>query len=220
MDRAEFIKERRQISQRRYDTMWAPVYDSDWGGYINPTHQAFITKLLEGCKPGGLILDAACGTGKYWPLILASGRRVYGIDQSGGMLAQANTKHPEVQTARLGLQELAAVNEYDAITCMDAMENVFPEDWPVIMANFHRALKPGGWLYFTVELPEKDKMDSALEKGLALGLPVVPGELAYEGSYHYYPENEKVRTWTVEAGFQILEEGEGDDYLHLLTRRD
>jgi hypothetical protein len=30
--------------------------------------------------------------------------------------------------------------------CVDAMENVFPEDWPQVLANLRRALRPGGHL--------------------------------------------------------------------------
>ena len=94
------------------------------------------------CPDHGIILDAACGTGKYWPSILQTGRSVRAVDQSAGMLAQASAKYPDVPTRKLGLQELDYEQAFDGIICMDAMENVFPEDWPLVMANFHRALKP------------------------------------------------------------------------------
>lgn len=219
MDRTQFIKNRRQISETRYDTLHAVAYDENWGT-IHPSHQTMLAKLLERCPSGGLILDAACGTGKYWPSILASGRQVYGIDQSRAMLAQAKAKFPQVPTEKLGVQELTASSEYDAAICMDAMENVFPEDWPLVLANFHHALKPDGWLYFTVELPGSEDLEGALEQGLAQGYPVVAGEFAHEGSYHYYPTREKVRDWVLEAGFQISEELEGDYYLHILAHRN
>jgi hypothetical protein len=37
---------------------------------------------------------------------------------------------------------------------MDAMENVPPEDWLLVLSNFHRALKEHGYFYFTAETIE------------------------------------------------------------------
>lgn len=42
-----------------------------------------------------MVLDAACGTGKYWPMLLGAGLRVMGVDQSQAMLDVATRKHPE-----------------------------------------------------------------------------------------------------------------------------
>ena len=41
---------------------------------------------------------------------------------------------------------------------IDAMENVTPEDWPPVLANLRRAVRPGGHLYLTVE--EADEASS------------------------------------------------------------
>jgi ubiquinone/menaquinone biosynthesis C-methylase UbiE len=60
--------------------------------------------LIESTPPQGHILDAACGTGKYFAMILAGGRRITGADQSGGMLAQATAKHPEVDVRKVGMR--------------------------------------------------------------------------------------------------------------------
>ena len=76
------------------------------------------------------MLDAACGTGKYFGMVLEAGRRVVGNDQSAGMLARARARFPAVPLERVGLQELAFNGEFDAVMCIDAMENVPPEDWP------------------------------------------------------------------------------------------
>ena len=85
MDRSEWIEERQHLALERMDTLHAPVYDENWG-VISPAHAKFMEKFLELCPPNGLILDAACGTGKYWAMILARGRKVFGIDYSKGML--------------------------------------------------------------------------------------------------------------------------------------
>jgi hypothetical protein len=102
---------------------------------------------------------------------------------------------------------------------MDAMEIVFPEDWPLVMGNFHRALKPGGLLYFTVELIGADELRASFDAACQQGLPVVEGEWAHEDGYHYYPAIEQVRSWAGAAQLDILEETVGDEYHHFLAQK-
>jgi 2-polyprenyl-3-methyl-5-hydroxy-6-metoxy-1,4-benzoquinol methylase len=166
-----------------------------------------------------VILDAACGTGKYWPLILSSGRSVLGMDQAQEMLNRAHAKSPDVPIRKQGLQELADLGDYEGIVCIDAMEYIPPEDWPVVLRNFHQALKPGGLLYLTVELPVEEEARAAFETAVNMGLPVVTGESAHEDGYHYYPSIAQVRDWIGRADFRVLEEVVGDDYHHFLIRR-
>ncbi len=219
MDRPTWLKEQRRRAEERMDTLFAPIYDQNWGGYINESHRMVLDRFLNLCPPGGTILDAACGTGKYWPIVLASGRTVHGTDQSRQMLLRAQAKFPDMPAEKLGLQEMRFVEVFDGIICMDAMEVVPPEDWPLVMENFHRALKPEGYLYFTVELIDAGELQDALRAARDRGLPVVEGEWAPEDRYHYYPKIEQVRTWAQAAGFAILEEAVGDDYHHFLARK-
>jgi len=110
---------------------------------------------------------------------------------------------------------------------MDAMEFVPPEDWPIALERLHRALRPDGWLYLTVELSTEDQVRAANEEARRSGLPVVAGEVMWEqpdGYYHYYPTMDQVRSWFADAGFTIEQEAEGpwhDDeyaYHHVLAR--
>jgi len=225
MNRVDWLKEKRRLAEERYDNLWAPIYDENWGG-IDPVHQRFVTQLANACPIGGSILDAACGTGKYWPTLLASGRKFAGIDQSQKMLDYANSKFPQVAVEKLGLQELSYQSAFDLIICMDAMENVFPEEWPSVLANFHRALKPLGQLYFTVELLDREQLDHDYQAGLEQGLPVVYGESAvgvgepgYAGGYHYYPSMDQVRQWLGAAGFHIKGEEEANLYHHFWVEK-
>jgi ubiquinone/menaquinone biosynthesis C-methylase UbiE len=223
MDRQAWLRERRRTAEERHDTIHAFTYDDQYGE-IGDTHRRFVTDLVEGCPPGGTVLDAACGTGKFFGLVLDAGRRVVGTDQSTGMLARARARHPAVPLERVGLQELAFEAEFDAVMCIDAMENIPPEDWPRVVANLRRALRPGGRLYLTVEEPDPAVLDRVQADAAARGLPVVPGEMAEEGAgYHYYPSREQVARWLEEAGLAVeaedrSDEGDGYGYLHLLAR--
>jgi ubiquinone/menaquinone biosynthesis C-methylase UbiE len=218
VDRRAWLAERRRVATERYDTLHAATYDQQEWGAISPTHRRFVDQLIQRCPPGGRILDAACGTGKYFGMVLDAGRQVVGTDQSAGMLAQARAKHPEAPTETVGLQELAFDAEFDAVMCVDAMEQVFPEDWPPVLANLRRALRPGGHLYLTVELIDEQELEQAFAEAVASGLPVVRGELTSPGGgYHYYPSLEQVAEWVRDAGLEPLEDGVGDEYYHLLA---
>jgi SAM-dependent methyltransferase len=225
VDRATWLRERRQTAEERHDAIHAFTYDDEFGE-IGPIHARFVADLLERCPAGGTVLDAACGTGKYFAMVLDAGRRVVGTDQSTGMLARARARFPAVPLERVGLQELDFEAEFDAVMCIDAMENIPPEDWPRVVANLRRALRPGGHLYLTVEEVDDDQeLDRALADATAQGLPAVRGELAERGAgYHYYPSRDQVRSWLEEGMLTVVAEeysaGDGYGYLHLLTRPD
>jgi SAM-dependent methyltransferase len=215
-DRTGWIAERRRINESRMDSLFAPDYDDHWG-QINPVHRAMIMKLLDLCPPGPRVLDAACGTGKYWPLLLDRGASMTGVDQSGGMLRQASAKFPDIPVAKIGLQELTFDAEFDGAMCVDAMENVFPEHWPVVLSRLKQAIRPGGPLYLTVERPEEDLAET-FAAALAEGLPVVSGEYLKNGGYHYYPDLSLVEGWIESAGLLLADKATGDGYHHFLLR--
>jgi SAM-dependent methyltransferase len=220
VDRRSWLRERRQTAEERHDTIHAFTYDERYGE-IGPVHRRFVADLLERCPPGGIVLDAACGTGKYFGMVLDAGRRVVGTDQSTGMLARARARFPAVPLERVGLQELAFDAEFDAVMCIDAMEHVPPEEWPAVVGNLRRALRPGGHLYLTVEQVDDEELDRVFAEATAAGLPVVRGEEAGEG-YHHYPSREQVGDWLEEGMLGVVAEevspGDGYAYLHLLTR--
>lgn len=219
IDRATWLRERRLWNEVQMDTIYARQYDERLGAHINESHRATLARFLDALPAQPDILDAACGTGKYWSLLLARGCLVTGTDQSARMLARAYEKHPGVPVHHLGLQELAYHDAFDGVMCMDAMENAFPEDWPLLLGHFARALHPQGGLYITVEVESEEELRIAYEAGQLLGLPLVYGEYAYHGGYHYYPTDEQTRAWLDGSGFTLTETADGHGYLHYLARR-
>ncbi len=221
--RRAFLDERRRSHERRLDAIHAPTYDANWGE-IFPSHRDALDRLLALTRPRGTVLDAACGTGKYWPIVLGSGRTVVGVDQSGGMLAEAHAKHPSVPVGKVGIQEMAFDGVFDAVICVDAIENVGPEDWPVVLERLRAAARPGAPLYITVELIDETEARDAYEAAVARDLPVVPGEHVMdvgggEIGYHFYPDDDSIRRWLADAGLELLDSRDGDEYRHLLLRR-
>ena len=223
MDRNTWLREMRRECEEKYDTLWAPDYDEKWGLYSNLTHQQFLQEFLSLLPQGCRILDAACGAGRYEPFLLEKTSSIVGIDQAQGMLARAKAKFPGLQFAKIGLQEIPYQEMFDGAICMDAIENVPPEDWPLVLGNFHRALKQGGYFYFTAETIEnadENEIKEAFERAQQAGLPVVYGEWPDEEVYHYHPTNQQVRDWAQQAGFEILKEGNGEIYYyHILLQK-
>jgi SAM-dependent methyltransferase len=224
-DRRAWLRNLRRVNEQQEDAL-AADFDTHWG-QIEPTHRAFVERFLQLLPPAGRVLDAACGTGKYFPMVLASGRRLLGVDHAGAYLANAAAKFTQVPTDQHDLQDLPYRDEFDGVLCVDAMEFVPPEDWPVVLERFRRAQRPGGWLYLTVELAREDQVRPANQAARSSGLPVVDGEVIWEepdGYYHHYPSLQQVRAWLADAGFAIVEEAEGPwhaegyAYHHVLAR--
>jgi SAM-dependent methyltransferase len=214
-DRIAFLAERRALSVQRFDTLHSPHYDQYWGA-ITATHADFVGRLARRVRVGGEVLDAACGTGKYWPVLLAAGLRVMGTDQSAGMLDQADRKYLDVPVRVLTLQDLAAtadlLGRFDGLLCVDALECVAPEHWPAVAAGLASTMHGGAPAYMTVEL-RPGPLPAAADPRQ------VPGEVIEDDSYHYYPSRPQVRQWLDTAGFAVGEETGDDGYWHLLLTR-
>jgi SAM-dependent methyltransferase len=241
MERAEWLKQMRDKAEALYD-QFSPQYWVSMGVGANETHREYVQKFLARVAPRSTLLSTACGAGRYDGLLLEAGHSVVGIDQSAGMLARARERFPGVRYEKIGLQEMDFREAFDGVICMDAMEHVYPEDWPGILRRFRQALKPGGVLYFTVDLGGADRVEQAYARAKARGLPavfgevadevdltceqaralgvsVVPGEMADVAVYHYHPPLEQVRAWLAEAGLAIEEEGTGNGYEHFVVRK-
>jgi ubiquinone/menaquinone biosynthesis C-methylase UbiE len=221
MDRLTWLAERRAAVVACYD---AEASDYDDLDYPNEPQRKWVTRLLDSCPAGGTVLDAPCGAGRYFPMVAAAGLRVTGADQSAGMLAQARARGIASSLVQAGLQELPYAGEFDAVMTIDAMENICPEDWPVVLANLHRAARPGGLVYLTVEEIAESKIDEAFELLASRGLPAVRGEVTEGGvaGYHFYPGRDQVISWIGAEGLEIIGEDFGQEdgwgYRHFLLR--
>jgi ubiquinone/menaquinone biosynthesis C-methylase UbiE len=222
MDRATWLADRKAALIATYDDE-APTYDAN--PYPVPLHAAWVDRLVATVPPGGLILDAPCGTGRWFSRVVDAGRRVVGVDQSPGMLAQAAAKGLAEWTELGRLETLALDRDVDAAMTIDALENVTPEQWPVVAANLHRVVRAGGHVYLTLEELDGAAIEDAYRDGLGRGWPLVRGEVI-EGDtagYHYYPGRERALGWLTDAGFEALDDAfdqqDGWGYRHVLLRR-
>jgi SAM-dependent methyltransferase len=220
MDRRAWLNAQRAGIEERYDRLYAPTFDDD--SPVSSTHLGFVKRVIESCPPGGAILDAPCGTGRYFEQILTAGRTVVGIDQSAGMLARARAQHRDVVLEKRSLHELQFVDDFDGAMCIDAMEYVFPEDWLLVLGNLHKAVRGSGLIYLTIEQVDEEELANVFAEARAEGLPVVYGENLRRGGYHYYPSPDRVSAWFADEGLEIVGEdvshGRTYSYRHLLVQ--
>jgi 2-polyprenyl-3-methyl-5-hydroxy-6-metoxy-1,4-benzoquinol methylase len=239
MERADWLKQMRSKAEALYDHL-SPNYWVAYGLQVSETHRTFLQKFLERVTPGGAVLSAGCGAGLYDGLLLDAGHPVVGIDQSEGMLRRAREHFPQVIYEKISMQEMAFRETFDGVICMDALEHVCPEDYPLILGKFQEAMKPAGVLYFTVDSTPSIELETSYERAKAQGLPVVYGEVVDQVNeaieqviasdqpigdledaavYHFYPSLEQARTWIKQAGLTFEAEGEGDGYHHFVAMK-
>jgi SAM-dependent methyltransferase len=206
MERQGWLAERQAALVVGYDADAATYGDEE---YPWDMQREWVARMLRLIPPVGTVLDAPCGTGKYFPMLAAAGHRVTGADQSAGMLARSRARGIAFSLEHTSLQDLSYVRRFDAVLTIDAMGHIPPEDWPGVLANLHRAVRPGGLLYLTLQELDQHHIERAFESLSARGLPTVRGELAEPDApgYHYYPGRDQAVDWLRQQRLAIVDEG-------------
>ena len=153
MDRKKWLEHMRDEAERLYNHVvdrWDVQTDEELARSRDQATVQYIQKLLQHMQPQSTMLSAGCGTGDYDGLLLEAGHTVVGTDFSERSLDRAKKQYPAIRYKKVEHHRLDFRNEFDGAMCIDALEHVFPEEWPIIMHRFREAIKPGGMLYFTV----------------------------------------------------------------------
>lgn len=104
---------------------------------------------------GKVILDAACGPGKYAEILLAKGATVKGFDMSPTMVSLAINRNKGKGTFFVHdfSQPFHSIadSSCDIVLCALALHYI--EDWTLTIQEFHRVLKPNGMLVISIEHP-------------------------------------------------------------------
>ena len=97
------------------------------------------------------VLDAGCGTGLCGPLLKPYARSLIGVDLSGGMLARARSRtiYDDLIEAEIGRFLTERPAQFDVVASADTL-CYFGDLVPIVQAA-KSALRPRGWLAFTLE---------------------------------------------------------------------
>lgn len=124
-------------------------------GYRAPeVLMGFLDEVLPSTPASLDVLDAGCGTGLCAPLVRERARQLVGVDLSGGMVDKARARggYDALEVAELTAWLGARHDAFDLVISADTLV-YFGELGPVLGAAAG-ALRPGGWIGFTLEAIE------------------------------------------------------------------
>lgn len=148
-------------AKKPYDALGI-IYDA-LGHHDYAAWGAYLAGLLAdfGIKPGGRLIDAACGTGGITLELFRSGYSVLGVDISQQMLTEAAGKAMKAGAAitfvRQDIRAMRVHRPADGIVCACDAVNYLLEDKGLasFLACARRSLRKGGALLFDVSSEEK-----------------------------------------------------------------
>jgi ubiquinone/menaquinone biosynthesis C-methylase UbiE len=124
-----------------------------WEGYAAMPHMheggrgrlRYVAARVRGLQPAK-VLDVGAGKGELMEELKASGIEALGVDAAP---ASQQVEKGDVRALRW------PDGSFDAVTCVETIEHLVPEDCPKLLAELKRVVKPGGHLVLTTPADEK-----------------------------------------------------------------
>lgn len=129
-----------------------------YAGRTRELGQARLRRFAELIPAGGQVLELGCGGGQDSEALLALGLDVSPTDGSPELAAQA-AKRLGRPVSVLLFEYLAAESAYDGVWANACLLHVPRPALPAILANIHRALRPGGAFYASFKAGEAEGRD-------------------------------------------------------------
>lgn len=149
-----------EIESREKEKRTLSYYDENASAFCEGTRNADMSEMRgrfqQYLKPGALILDAGCGSGRDSKAFMESGYRVVAMDGSKEMCRQASKYlGHEVQCRRF--EEIDERNVYDGIWACASLLHVPYELLPKVIAKLVDSLVDGGVLYASFKYGEEER---------------------------------------------------------------
>ena len=196
-----------QTTRAAYDTV-APDYaellrtELDRNLFERAMLAAFAELVRAPGAAEGPVGDLGCGPGRVTAHLEALGVDAFGVDLSPGMVAVARKEHPGL---RFEVGSITALDLGDGtlggIVAWYSVIHTPPQQQPVVFAEFHRVLAPGGYALLAFQVGDEIRH---LEHGYGHAISL--------DAYRLRPE--RVTELLAEAGFepvaQLVREPEGE----------
>jgi ubiquinone/menaquinone biosynthesis C-methylase UbiE len=132
--------------QLAYYRARAPEYDAPVAGVTRLVARA--TPLLQRLGPCRQILELACGTGTWTPVLLTIGQEITAIDAAPEMLQIARQKlgDASVRYEHANLFHWEPMHAYDLVFFADWLSHVPPGRLDAFLEKVRRAIRPQGYL--------------------------------------------------------------------------
>ena len=188
------------VIAQEYAKRWGTGNPDDW----NVPEAQRLAGLLA---PGARVADVGCGPGNHTVLLRELGLRAHGFDLSYEML----TARGVPGQAQADMRALPiADGALDAVWCAAALLHIPRELVPGTLAEFHRALRPGGHLVLSIA------------EGAGEGWEQVSYRQDERPRYFVYHSYEAITEALARTGFEVTGHGRRSthrDWLVLHARR-
>ena len=132
--------------------MTLDYYNQNSQHFVHDTQDVKFTDIqdyfLSYLKPGALILDFGCGSGRDTKYFLEKGYSVEAIDGSEEMVKIAR-EYTGIEVKQMLFQDLNETERYDGIFACASILHVPSVELPDIMKRIYRALKQSGIAYIS-----------------------------------------------------------------------
>jgi len=189
---------------------WQTYFDEDYlrmyGPALTPERSDQETEgviALLDLPPGATILDLCCGQGRHSVRLAQRGYRVFGLDYSETLLAEARCAASErgikVELVQGDMREIPWREQFDAVINLFTAFGYFDEELENqrVLDGVYRALKPGG--KFLIDITHRDWLVQVFQ---ARDWTDIDGTLVWE-ERRFDPiagTNSSTRWWQTEEG--------------------
>ena len=123
-----------------------------------PLDRALLSCFVEQVGGLGLIADIGCGPGHVAAYVHELGAQVVGIDLSPEMVAIAQQGSPDISFEQGSMLALAAPDaSWGGIVALYSIIHLPVEKRPRALAEFYRALRPGGLLLLAFHMGDEQR---------------------------------------------------------------
>jgi ubiquinone/menaquinone biosynthesis C-methylase UbiE len=118
----------------------------------------YIDKFLHHLNPNSRILDVGCGPGQFTKHFSSKGHQATGIDITPEMISIARAKSPHLDFQIMDMRKLSFPDStFHGLFSAYSILHIHSQDIPVTLQEFHRVLKPQGFLCILVQVGESDQ---------------------------------------------------------------
>lgn len=145
-------------SDKEYQTI--EYYNQNSGKFIKNTVNLDVTSLyipfLKELRPGSLILDAGCGSGRDSLFFLQHGFQIIAFDAAEEMVKTA-ARLTGLDVKQMRFEDLDYSEEFDGIWACASLLHVPRNSIDSVIEKLIRALKPDGILYVSFKYGQKEE---------------------------------------------------------------
>lgn len=142
-------------TQNFYDTHAKTYFDSTVNLDLTGLRKRFVSNL----KPGALILDAGCGSGRDTLAFAKQGFEMVAFDGCSEM-AKLATVHSGISVHTLRFSEVKWQGEFDGVWACASLVHLDRPDAEDALRKLTGALKPGGTLFLSLKQGSSSYLDS------------------------------------------------------------